>query len=44
MLEYLVNIFSFDSDIIMDNIANMIFNISQYYIQHKHDLHCRHLC
>ena len=44
MLAPLVNIFGFASDINMDDIADMIFQLSQYFINQKHDIHFRHLC
>ena len=39
ILAYLVNIYSFPSDIYMNDIADMIFNIYQYCSQQQHDIH-----
>ena len=44
MLASLVNLFIFVSNLYMDDIANMIFQLYQYFIQHQHDQSCRYLC
>ena len=44
MLKSLVNFRKVVFDVYMDDIADIICHIYQYFIQQKHDIHFWHLC